>query len=326
LAIISRVSIPELSVVVPSHDRPLRLRWLLNALERQTLERSLWEVVVCHDSDGPETDTLLAEHPLARDGTLRAIRLPAGTAPPGANRNRALGIARARTIVFTDDDCRPPEKWLEQVLKAARANPEAIIQGPIWGDPDEIAMRETDFRRTQDQMWTPRPWAECCNIVYPRELIERVGGFPEDVFTGEDTALHRRALATGARYVGDQAMLTYHAIEETGFSGELRGAWRWRDLPLLFKRHPELREHLPLWLFWKRTHAWLPLALLGARLALRNPLGWLLTVPWAIQRQARAGTEGRIDYLLQMPLWVIIDATEMAAMVVGSVRYRVVIL
>ena len=33
---------PEIAVVVPSHDRPLRLRWLLNALEEQTLDRSRW--------------------------------------------------------------------------------------------------------------------------------------------------------------------------------------------------------------------------------------------------------------------------------------------
>ena len=30
---------PEIAVVVPSHDRPVRLRWLLNALEEQTLPR-----------------------------------------------------------------------------------------------------------------------------------------------------------------------------------------------------------------------------------------------------------------------------------------------
>ena len=38
------------SVVVPSHGRPLRLRWLLNALEEQTYAEP-WEVVVVHDYD-----------------------------------------------------------------------------------------------------------------------------------------------------------------------------------------------------------------------------------------------------------------------------------
>ncbi len=320
------MSTPELTVIVPSHDRPLRLRWLLNALEEQTLERKFWEVVVCHDSADGETDTLLDSHPLAADGTLRSIRLPPGSAPPGANRNAAIKVANGATIVFTDDDCRPPPEWLERVRDSVRSHPGAVVQGPIWGDPDEFAIRYSAFHRTQDHIWAPRPWAECCNIVYPRALLERIGGFPEDVYTGEDTSLHRRALDAGAAYVGDQAMLTYHAIEDSSFVGQLRGAWRWRDLPLLYKRHPELREHLPLWFFWKRTHVWLPLALLGVRLALHDSAGWLLTVPWAIQRQARPGTRGRIRYFAEMPAWAAIDLTEMAAMFVGSARYRTVVL
>src|SRR2546421_2918739 len=40
---------PELSVAVATHERPLRLRWLLNALDEQTLDRSLWEVVVAYE-------------------------------------------------------------------------------------------------------------------------------------------------------------------------------------------------------------------------------------------------------------------------------------
>src|SRR5213593_4083172 len=61
-----RMADPLISVVVPSHERPLRLRWLLNALEEQTLAREQWEVIVAHDS-GPETQELLREHPLAAD-------------------------------------------------------------------------------------------------------------------------------------------------------------------------------------------------------------------------------------------------------------------
>ena len=68
---------PRISVVVPSHDRPLRLRWLLNALQEQTLDRALWEVVVGHDSAGPETAELLRTHPLAQVPVLR----PGGPRP-----------------------------------------------------------------------------------------------------------------------------------------------------------------------------------------------------------------------------------------------------
>jgi glycosyltransferase involved in cell wall biosynthesis len=317
---------PELSVVVASHDRALQLRWLLNALERQTLDRSLWEVVVCHDSEGRETDGILRGHPLAAAGTLRFARLPAGTAPPGANRNAALRLARAPTIVFTDDDCRPPEEWLATVRQAVARHPGSVIQGPVLSDPDESALLDASFYRTQEILRTPRPWAEACNIVYPRDVLERVGGFPEDVYTGEDTTLHRRVLATGTAYVGDQRMLTYHAVDDGGLLARIRGARRWGDLTLLCKRHPEVREHLPLWFFWQRSHVWLLPATLGVGLAGRNRAWWLLVIPWAIQRDARGGACGRIRYLAEMPGWMAIDLAEMLGLVAGSIRNRSVLL
>jgi len=64
---------PEIAVVVPSHDRALRLRWLLNALEEQTLPRERWELIVAHDSSTPETAALLAAHPVQP----RVVEFPA---------------------------------------------------------------------------------------------------------------------------------------------------------------------------------------------------------------------------------------------------------
>ena len=313
--------------MVPSHDRPLRLRWLLNALEVQTLDRDRWEVVVGHDSSGPETEALLSSHPLAAAGVLRWATLAAGTAPPGRNRNAALALARGSTIVFTDDDCRPPEGWLQSVADAVARHPGAIIQGRVEGDPDERAMRHSSHPRTQYFPHVPRPWAECCNIVYPRAAVEAVGGFVEDTYTGEDTDLNVRVRATGVPYVGDPAMLNYHAVEEGSVLSWVRGASRWSDLPLLVKRHPEFRDAFALGLFMKRSHLWLPFALAGLRLERRNPLWAVLVVPWAIQWQGRhPGIRGRLRHLIELPGWAAIDAAEIVALARGSVEHRTVLL
>ena len=105
---------PLISVAVASHDRPLRLRWLLNALEEQTLAD--FEVIVAHDS-GPETEELLRTHPLASDGRLRHLSFRPGPGP-AEKRNAAWMAARAPLIAFTDDDCRPPADWLERLAAA----------------------------------------------------------------------------------------------------------------------------------------------------------------------------------------------------------------
>ena len=182
----------------------MRLRWLLNALEEQTLPRERWEVVVGHDSAGPETEELLRTHPLAEAGVLRHVTLAPGSAPPGRNRNAAWRMSQAPIVAFTDDDCRPPPDWLANALAAAQRHPGAIVQGSTMPDPDEGKIgRLATFHRTQS-IWPPRPWAQACNIVYPREVLERVGGFPEDMYVGEDTALAEVARATGDEYpLGD---------------------------------------------------------------------------------------------------------------------------
>jgi glycosyltransferase involved in cell wall biosynthesis len=318
------MSTPEISVVVASHDRPVRLRWLLNALEEQTLPRERWEVIVAHDSEGPETDKLLTTHPLAQDGTLRYVKLPPSSAPPGANRNAALELARAPVIAFTDDDCRPPADWLARALHAARRHPGAIVQGHTTKDPAESNILNAPHTHSQ---WIvpPSPWAECCNIVYPKELIERAGGFRVETYTGEDTDLAMRCKALGAEYVGEPSLVNYHAIGEISFLRMLRGLWRWQDLPVLIKRHPEMRKAFPMWIFWKRAHVWLPGFLAGLWLGHRRGLQWtVLCVPYVAHTMPTHGTHprGRYRNLMEMPSKLAVTITEFVVLVIGSIRHR----
>lgn len=320
---------PELSIVVPSHFRPLRLRWLLNALWEQTLDRSRWEVIVGHDG-GLETERVIEEHPLTAAGVLREAPAPAGTGTPASNRNRALTLAQAPLVVFTDDDCRPEPQWLESVLAAAARHPGAVVQGSVIADPDEAAMLRSSYPRTQHFDDVPRVWGECANILYPRALLLRLGGFVEAGWvTGEDTDLLLRARGTGAPYVGDPKMATRHCVEEGTLLDWLRGASRWRNVPALFARHPSLRQELFAGVFWKETHA---LLLAGAGLAAtrarRHPFPWLvLALRYGRVRPWRGGgVRGRLRHLSELPGWVIIDAAELAVLARASLRERTLVL
>jgi GT2 family glycosyltransferase len=324
------LSEPRLSVVVASHDRPLRLRWLLNALEEQTLARDAWEVVVAHDSAGPQTEELLRSHPLAVAGLLRHISFAPGPGP-AAKRNAAWRLARAPAIVFTDDDCRPPADWLANALAAVQRHPAAIVQGATRVDPDELAVRHHAPHARSQEVTPPTPFAQTCNIAYPRELLERAGGFDEalPLAAGEDTDLAIRAQALGAELVAAPEVLTYHAVEAVTLPARLRETWRWQHLAYVVARHPQLREHMALRLFWKPSHALLVPALAGLALARRHPLlAALMVAPWAaIARPSYgSGPRGLARAASELPARMAIDAVETAAMARGAVRHRTPIL
>ena len=318
---------PEIAVVVPSHDRPVRLRWLLNALEEQTLDRRRFEVVVGHDSSGPETDALLESHPLAAEGVLRSVRLPPGSAPPGANRNVAWREARASLIAFTDDDCQPPAEWLERALAAAKRHPGAIVQGQTGPDPHELHLFTAPHARTQEVM-PPSAFAQACNIMYPREVLERLGGFDERMEAGEDAELACRAREAETPYVGAPEVLTFHAVSTPTLWGRLRSTWRWRHLPALVKRYPWHRQVYPLGIFWKTTHAWFPLAVAGTLLSRRRRFGILLLLPWVIHTLPPYGgtPRGRLRALQELPSQALVVVAEFLTLCWGSIKYRTVFL
>jgi GT2 family glycosyltransferase len=324
---VPRDAAPEIAVVVASHDRPLRLRWLLNALEEQTLDRGRFEVVVADDSSSDEPSRLLESHPLARAGVLRRLRLDPSRGSAAKLRNAGWRAARAPLIAFTDDDCRPPSDWLEHLLGAARRHPGAVVQGMTLPDPAEqtTLVHGPHHARTQE-IRPPVPWAQACNILYPRSLLERLDGFLEDppLSAGEDTELAERARAAGARYLGAPEALTHHAVYGDFLPARLRGIWRWQDLPLLVKRHPRLRHEFVLWMFWKRRHVWFLPAAAGAVLGRRRPVLSLLAVPWILHALPWHGhsPRGRLRSLSELPGAAAIDAVEMAALARGSAKHR----
>lgn len=321
---------PAVSVVVPSHERPLRLRWLLNALEEQTLSPERWEVVVVFDDAGDEAERALAEHQLAVAGRLRRIRLEPGTGSPSRQRNTGWRAARGRLIAFTDDDCRPEATWLEELLTIASQNEGAIVQGATRPDPfeaDVIGMAPRVRTLTVDP---PGPFAQTCNIMYPRDVLTRAGGFDEAMPTaaGEDTDLALRARALGVAYVAAPKAVVNHAVEAYSLPAMMRLAWKWQHLPYVVARHPEVRRLYPLRVFWRGTHAAFIGGVLGAAVARRKRVAPLAFMPYAsmllpgraepLRRWPRA--------VVELPGRALVDLAELAALVAGSARYRTLFL
>jgi hypothetical protein len=321
------VSAPAAAVVVATRDRPVLLRWLLNALADQTAGERL-EVIVAHDSRGPETERLLRTHRLRDEGRLSHLTFAPRTLQAAAKRDAGWRAASAPLVLFTDDDCRPRADWVARAIAAAHAHPGAVLQGRTEPDPDEAAvLRGAPWAQSQT-VDPPTVWAETCNIAYPRDLLERVGGFDPGLAVGEDTDLAMRARDRGAALVPVPEMLVHHAVHGPWLPAHLRALGRWRDMPAVVKRHPALRRSVYARVFWKREHAALCAAALAPVLVRRSALAWGLALPWlALSLGHRgAGTRGIARSISELPGRAAIDAIETAELVRGSVRHRTLLL
>jgi GT2 family glycosyltransferase len=316
---------PDIAVAVASHNRALRLRWLLNSLEEQTLPRERFEILVAYDSDDDgETDNLLAEHPV--EPTALRFDPDPGTPTAPKLRNAAWRAATAPLVIFTDDDCRAPADWLANAVAAAEANPGSIVQGMTLPDPEEEPNTHGVWTHTQ-RIVPPVVWGQTCNILYPRELLERIGGLQDDppLSMGEDTDMALRGRKAGAGYVGAREVVTWHAIEDLTIRAGLKTLPRWGDLALLIKLHPEVRDDFPMWAFWKRTHVWFPFAVAGVAMSKRHPAWLALAVPWAAHSAPAYGLghpRGRYRSLSELPVRALKDAAEMVHCARGGVRHR----
>jgi glycosyltransferase involved in cell wall biosynthesis len=322
------MSEPAVAIAIASRDRPLRLRWLLNALLEQRAPGDGFEVVVAHDPSDAETERALGAHPLRARVRLTTVTFPAHSAFPGAGRNAAWRASAAELILFTDDDCRPDRDWVARAVAAARSHPGAIIQGQTLPDPDEAATL-LGAPWSQTMLVTPPTfWAPTCNIAYPRQILEQAGGFDEQLRVGEDTDLAVRARRSGARFVAAPEMLVYHAVEAHWLGAMLLVQARWRDLASLAKRHPEVRRQLWGGFWWKPEHAALVAAAVGAALARRQRLAATAAVPWlalSLGHRGR-GPRGLLRSVSELPGRAAIDAAEIVTLARGSIRYRTLIL
>ena len=311
----------DVSVVVASHGRPLRLRWLLDALEEQTLARDRWELIVVHDYDAATIERYAAGYAL----TAHAVR--PGTGSPALQRNIGWRTARAPLVAFTDDDCRPEPDWLEALLAEAARQPGRVVQGRTRPDPYEHDILAGPHVRTLVAD-PPGRFAQTANILYPRELLERLDGFDERAVTGEDVDLSLRARALGAGLAAAPRAVVNHAIEARSLPAAIRSNWKWRHLAYLVKRHPELRRHCPLGIFWEREHVEVLLLVAGLLGARRRPALALLGAPWLRRESARRGpgAVSRAVAVLELPGRAAQELAEVATMAAGSVRFRTVLL
>ncbi|HZQ83520.1 MAG TPA: glycosyltransferase [Acidimicrobiales bacterium] len=213
----------DLSVLVPTFDRPGLLRSCLASLAAQDLPRGAFEVVVVDDGSGP---AVAAEVATARTviPDLVAVRLDTNAGPATA-RNRAADASSGTLLLFVDDDIvAPPDLVASHLRHHAGGDNHLAVLGRVDWHPDLMV---TPFMRWLDrsglqfayETWlrdgpVEPPYAAfyTANLSMSRAMFEAGGGFDErfPYPAYEDMELAWRLTGMGLRLEYHEDALAYH--------------------------------------------------------------------------------------------------------------------
>lgn len=196
------------SVIIPTyHSWPL-LQRCLDHLADQTVDASIFEVIVVNNAENGDVP-----NDLVLPGNARVIWEP----KPGSYAARNAGIAEAKTdlLFFTDADCTPRRGYIENGLRTFQEHPgilrfsgavELEPAGPDWTAP-EIYDRLTCL---QQERYASQGRAATANVFVRRSAFEKIGLFDGEALSGGDMEWSGRAQASGLQLVYSPDVVVGH--------------------------------------------------------------------------------------------------------------------
>lgn len=209
---------PLVSVVLPAYFSHETIAISLDALRKQSFRD--FEVIVVNSSQETKTGELVAsEYP-----EVRFFQSPVRLYPHAA---RNFGIARSQgeLLVCSDPDVASHPDWLEKLVGAYRHGIHAgggcmgVLKKSWW----ECGVHLAKFHELLPGLPRgKRQIVPTANAFYSRELWQRIGPFPEDVFAGDAIMSWRAA------QVGHEPRFLPHAQVDHIHGGGWRQLWRER--------------------------------------------------------------------------------------------------
>lgn len=184
-----------ISVIIPSYKDTDRLRKCIRALNNQTLDKSLFEVIVVNN-DPNETLDFGTENLGGLNFKVLVEEKPGSYAA----RNKGIQEAKCEIIAFTDSDMIPDENWLNCAKHYFLEDLEmsiGILTGPVplfYKDPNNLSIAEIYGKYTGSDFESYAKDGACGagNWFSYKAVLEEFGRFRDDLKSNGDTELSLR--------------------------------------------------------------------------------------------------------------------------------------
>jgi glycosyltransferase involved in cell wall biosynthesis len=228
----------EVSVVIAVHNAEATLPALLASLAGQDCEER-YEVIVSDDAS--KDASVSVARAFGRDLEI-VICQASRRRGAGAARNAGVARASAPILAFCDADDLVHEAWLRSLCAAFDHH--AFIAGAVRHlDPDAVRPPSSVAGAQQfdpDELtayYGHLPWSMTANLAIRREVFTEVGGFEEQLRTGQDADLCWRLASRGLPLAYEPAAIAFKRSRPGVRPTFLRWLRYGLNHPLLYRRH-----------------------------------------------------------------------------------------
>jgi GT2 family glycosyltransferase len=218
-------ALSQFSIVIPTYNRPDRLRNCLKAIAQVDYPRENFEVIVVDDGSKMLLNSVI--EPFQSELSLTLLRQE--NAGPASARNAGAAIARGQFLVFTDDDCVPTSHWLKALDEQFQKTPDALVGGHTLNAlPENIYSTASQllidylYEHYNNRATTANFFASN-NFALPIQNFQNIGGFDTTfpLAAGEDREFCDRWLYAGYTMSYAPEAQVFHAHHLT-----LRSFWK----------------------------------------------------------------------------------------------------
>jgi hypothetical protein len=211
------VGSPVISVIVCCYNARDHIDRSLSSLRKQDIEEPFEVIVVDSGSDGA-VDHIRSSYPEV--SVVRSAR----RLWPAAARNAGLRAASGSYVAYLPADGVARPDWLRRRVAKHRDGYAAVGGAITNGTPTHPVgtagyLLEYSALIPSERILAEQAIPHC--LSYDRTLFERLGEFPEEAETGEDTIFNERLLAAGVK-VGFDARVQLDHLNLSGLVPYLR--------------------------------------------------------------------------------------------------------
>jgi len=273
----SSPTVPLVTVIVPTHNRPDMLSRLLQSLCHLRFPNDKLQLCVVGGDSDPGRDVVCEF--VGSAGFLVSYHVVPNTALRSASfkRNSGAFAALGSILAFTDDDCVVHPDWIAEALPLFDVSTVGGVEGRVEIErPD----KPTLTYRSSQRLSLPGGY-QTCNMLYRKSVFEECGGFDLSFpYYLEDTDLAYTVMERGYSISFAATAVVRHPVQPGRPLKSLTIARTVELMPYLFIKHARSKEILrtsirPL----NRSHYfYLALYAVGLLLALVAPVAGAIVI------------------------------------------------